>query len=74
MRLCTQVDMLLNQLGGVLRYNPVKGLVAGLPLIGTKGGALGYKSVGGSHIYDSIIIIINSINSNLMFMCSACKS
>ena len=51
-----------------------KGLVAGLPLIGTKGGALGYKSVGGSHIYDSIIIIINSINSNLMFMCSACKS
>ena len=27
MRLCTQVDMLLNQLGGVLRYAPIKGLV-----------------------------------------------
>ena len=34
MRLRTQVDMLVNQLGGVSRYDPVKGLlVAGLPLI-----------------------------------------
>jgi hypothetical protein len=37
-------------------------LVAGLPLIGTKGGAPGYKSVGRSRIHDSIIIIINTIN------------
>ena len=33
MRLYTQVDILLNQLGVVSRYIPVKGLVAGLPLI-----------------------------------------
>jgi hypothetical protein len=26
MRLCTQVDTLVNQLGGVSQYNPVKGL------------------------------------------------
>jgi hypothetical protein len=38
-----------------------KELVAGLPLIGTKGGAPGYKSVGRSRIHDSIIII-NTIN------------
>ena len=38
-----------------------KGLVAGLPLIGTKDGALRYKSVGRSRIQDSIRInnIIN---------------
>ena len=37
------------------RYIPVKGLVAGLPLICIKGGALGHKAVGRAHIYDSII-------------------
>jgi hypothetical protein len=50
-----------------------KGFIAGLPLIGTKDGTPGYKSVGRSRIHDSIIIS-NTINSNLMFMCSACKS
>jgi hypothetical protein len=38
-----------------------KGSVAGLPLICTEGGALGYKSTGRSRIHDSRIII-NSIN------------
>jgi hypothetical protein len=51
-----------------------KGSVASLPLICTEGGAPGYKSVGRSRIHDSITIIriINTINSNFMFMCSAC--
>jgi hypothetical protein len=49
-------------------------LVAGLPLICIKGGALGYKAVGRAYIHDSIIIIINTVNSNLMFNSSACKS
>jgi hypothetical protein len=48
-----------------------KGSVAGLPLICTEGGAPGYKSTGRSRIQDRIIII-NSINSNLMSKCSAC--
>ena len=51
----------------------LKGLVAGLPLIG--GRAPGYKSMGRSHIHDSKnITIINTINLNLMSKCSACKS
>jgi hypothetical protein len=36
-------------------------LVAGLPLACIKGGALGYKSMGRSHLYDSRTII-NTIN------------
>ena len=52
---------LLNQLGGVLRFIPVKELVAGLPLICIKVGAPGYKAMGKAHFYDSRIII-NTIN------------
>jgi hypothetical protein len=44
----------------VSRYIPVEGLVAGLPLICIKGGALGYKATGRS-IHDSNITI-NTIN------------
>jgi hypothetical protein len=36
-------------------------LVAGLPLTCIKGGALGYKSMGRSHLHDSTTII-NTIN------------
>jgi hypothetical protein len=39
----------------------------------TPGGALGYKVMGRTHLYDRRRII-NTINSNLMFNCSACKS
>jgi hypothetical protein len=63
--------MLLNQLGVCCDIPLFKGSVAGLPLICTEGGAPGYKSTGRSRIHDSIIII-NSINSNLMSKCSAC--
>jgi len=57
MRLCTQVDTLVNQLGGVSRYNPVKGLGSWLtPDLYRIGGAPGYKAVGRAHIYDSITI------------------
>jgi len=41
----------------MLRYIPAKGLVAGLPLVCIKGGALGYKAVGRAHIYDKITTI-----------------
>jgi hypothetical protein len=58
----------------VMIYPCLKGwLVAGLPLICISGGDPGYKAMGRSHIHDSIIIN-NSIYSNLMFLCSACKS
>jgi hypothetical protein len=54
--------MLLNQLGVVLRYIPVKGLVGSwlTPDLYQEGGALGYKAMGWSHFHDSIII--NTIN------------
>jgi hypothetical protein len=54
MRLYIQIDILVNQLGGVSRFIPVAGgwSVAGLPL----GGALGYKVVGRAHIHDRITI------------------
>jgi hypothetical protein len=57
MRLCTQVDTLVNQLGGVSRYNPVKGLGSWLtPDLYRIGGAPGYKAVGRAHIYDRTTI------------------
>ena len=40
-------------------------MVAGLPLIGTKGGALGYKVMGRTQIHDSIIINTNNLPSCL---------
>ena len=60
--------MLLNQLEGVSRYIPVKGLVSSwlTPDWYQEGRALGYKSTGRSHIHDSIII--NTINFTLMFV------
>jgi hypothetical protein len=62
MRLCTQVDTLVNQLGGVSRYNPVKGLGSWLtPDLYRIGRALGYKAVGRAHIYDKKTTI-NTIN------------
>jgi hypothetical protein len=39
-------------------------LVAGLPLICTEGRAPGYKSMGRSHIHDSRIIAIQSIQTS----------
>ena len=62
MRLCTQVDTLVNQLRGVSRYNPVKELGSWLtPDLYRISGALGYKAVGRAHIYNSITTI-NTIN------------
>ena len=67
----------------VSQYNPVKGLGSWLtPDLYRVGGALGYKSTGRSHIYDSKKTI-NTINLpsglyappvNLDTMCSTCKS
>jgi hypothetical protein len=58
----------------VSRYIPVEGLVSSwlIPDL-YQDGAPGYKTTGRSRIYDSRTII-NTINSNLMFICSACKS
>jgi hypothetical protein len=61
MRLCTQVDTLVNQLRGVLRYIPAKGLVAGLPLICIKAEHQGISLRAGpaSMIATTIINTIN---------------
>jgi hypothetical protein len=58
MRLRTQVDMLVNQLGGVSRFIPVKGLFGSwlTPDRYQEGGALEYKVMGRTQIYDSITI------------------
>jgi hypothetical protein len=64
MKLCTQIDMLLIQLGSVLRYTPVKGFIGSwlTPDRYHEGGALGYKSMGRPHFHDRIII--NTIKKN----------
>ena len=51
MRLYTQVDALVNQLGCVSRYNPVKEL-AGLPLILSERVEHHYKSMGWSLFHE----------------------
>ena len=45
MRLYTQEEMLVNQLGGVSRYNPVKGLFDSWLTLAERAGHY-YKSIG----------------------------